>query len=209
LDFTFKGGFKTDFGSTFPKGGKGKKIDLKTIFVFKSTKMSLHAIKNADNFRANICKKINAKLDDEKSSANLEKGIFNYVLKESDQRKIIKKWDNPFFVQIYLSHLKSILNNLNDKWIAEIKSGNLLSHKFAFMNHQEFDHDKWAALIDEKSKRDKNKFEVNIAAATDTFTCRKCKGNRTTYYLQQTRSADESTTIFVSCLDCGNKFKTS
>lgn len=170
--------------------------------------MSLHTINNADNFRANIRKKINEKLNNEIFSNNLEKGIFNYVLKESDQRKIIKKWDNPFFVQIYLNHLKSILNNLSDKWIDEIKNENILSQNFAFMNHQEFNHNKWALLIEEKSKRDKNKFEVNIASATDTFTCRKCKGNQTTYYTLQVRSADEPMTIFIQCLKCGNRWKT-
>ena len=68
---------------------------------------------------------------------------------------------------------------------------------------------KWAPLIELKSKRDKHKFEVNMAAATDTFTCRKCKGKNCTYYLQQTRSADEPMTIFVQCLDCGTRWKTS
>jgi len=169
--------------------------------------MSLHKIENPDNFRANIRKKINEKLDDEKASVNLEKGIFNYTLKEADQRKIVKKWDNKFFIQIYLSHLRSILNNLSENLINEVRSGSIKSHTIAFMTHQELAHDKWAKLIDAKSKRDKNKFEVNIAAATDTFTCRKCKGKNCTYYLMQTRSSDEPMTCYVTCLDCSNRFK--
>lgn len=171
--------------------------------------MSLHKIDNPDTFRVNIRKKINEKLDDEKASINLEKGIFNYCLKEADQRKVIKKWDNKFFIQIYLSHLRSILTNLNEDLIKEIKNGTLPAQKIAFMTHQELDHKKWAPLIELKSKRDQNKFEVNMAAATDTFTCRKCKGKNCTYYLQQTRSADEPMTIFVQCIDCGTRWKTS
>ena len=93
--------------------------------------MSLNKIENPDNFRANIRKKLNKKLDDEKASLNLEKGIFNYTLKEADQRKIVKKWDNKFFIQIYLSHLRSILNNLNEKLINEVKSGAIKSHTIA------------------------------------------------------------------------------
>ena len=85
--------------------------------------MSLRRIQNPDTFRANIRKKLNEKFNDEQASTNLEKGIFNYALKEAEQRKIIKKWDNTFFVQIYLSHLKSILNNLSEKWIDEVKNG--------------------------------------------------------------------------------------
>jgi DNA-directed RNA polymerase subunit M/transcription elongation factor TFIIS len=169
--------------------------------------MSLRKIENSENFRANIRKQLDKKLNNEKASLNLEKGIFNYALKEAEQRKIVKKWDNKFFVQIYLSHLKSILNNLNEHWINEVKSETIKPHILAFMTHQEFNNDKWVKLIEEKSKRDKNKFEVNIAAATDTFTCRKCKGNQCTYYQMQTRSADEPMTTFCQCIICGNRWK--
>jgi len=171
--------------------------------------MSLYKIENPDNFRANIRKKINEKFNNEKASNNLEKGIFNYTLKEAGLRKVVKKWDNKFFVQIYLDRLKSILTNLNDKLIEDVNNDNLKPHLIAFMTHQELNHDKWVQLIDIKSKRDKNKFEVNMAAATDTFTCRKCKGNKTTFYTQQTRSCDESTTIFIQCVNCNARWKTS
>lgn len=171
--------------------------------------MSLRTIEDPDKFRANVRGKIDEKLNDIKASSNLEKGIFNYVLKEADRHKIVKKWDNKFFVQIYTSHLKSILENLNEEWIKEIKDGSIQSHKLAFMTHQELNNDRWSKLIEQKSKRDANKFEVNMAAATDTFTCRKCKGKKCTYYTQQTRSCDEATTIFVQCVSCGNRWKTS
>jgi len=169
--------------------------------------MSLFKIENPDLFRVNIRKKLNEKFGNEKDANNLEKGIFNYTLKEADQRKVVKKWDNKYFVLIYMSHLRSTLNNLNPQWISEIKNNSLEPHKIAFMSHQELDHDRWSDLIEAKSKRDKNKFEVNMAAATDTFTCRKCKGKNCTYYLMQTRSADEPMTCYTNCLDCGNKWK--
>ena len=56
-------------------------------------------------------------------------------------------------------------------------------------------------------KRDKNKFDTNIVASTDTFKCRKCHSNKCTYYQAQTKSADEPMTTFVSCIDCGNRWK--
>lgn len=140
-------------------------------------------------------------------AVNLEKGIFNYTLKESDQRKIVKKWDNKFFVEIYLNHLKSILMNLSHKLIQDVNNGEIKSHTIAFMTHQELNQEKWQPLITAKSIRDKNKFEVNVAAATDTFTCRKCKNNQCTYYQMQTRSADEPMTTFCQCITCGNRWK--
>jgi DNA-directed RNA polymerase subunit M/transcription elongation factor TFIIS len=168
--------------------------------------MSSRKIENPELFRSNIRKKLDEKLNNEKNSSNLEKGIFNYALKEADQRKIVKKWDNKYFIQIYLDRLRTIYTNLNDTIVEQVTSGAIKPHVVAFMTHQELQPDKWTALIDAKSKRDANKFEVNIAAATDTFTCRKCKGNQCTYYLMQTRSSDEPMTCYVQC-NCGNRWK--
>ena len=76
--------------------------------------MSYNNIKNSVEFRNNIRTKINEILKNEKNSTNLEKGIFNYSLKEADTKKIVKKWDNKYFVQIYIDRLRSIYKNLND-----------------------------------------------------------------------------------------------
>ena len=171
--------------------------------------MTLKTINNPDVFRTNVRAKLNEILHNEKNSTNLEKGVYNYCLKEADLRKVVKKWDNKYFVQIYIDHLRSVYTNLNPSIIEQIESGAIKPHMVAFMTHQELSPEKWGEMIDAKSKRDKNKFEVNIEAATDTFTCRKCKSKRCTYTAVQTRSADEPMTIFVSCLDCGQRWKTS
>lgn len=169
--------------------------------------MSLRKIENPELFRANIRKKFNDILKIEKNSNNLEKGIFNYTLKEAEQRKVIKKWDNKYFVQIYLDRVRSIVINLNQTVIEQINDGSVKPHVVAFMTHQELSPEKWKGLIEAKTKRDKNKFETKISAATDTFTCRKCKGNQCTYYQMQTRSADEPMSCYVNCILCGNRWK--
>ena len=169
--------------------------------------MSLRKIDNPDLFRSNIKQKLNDILKDEKNSNNMEKGIFNYSLKEADRHKIVKKWDNKHFVQIYIDRLRSVVLNLKGDIIDHINDGTVKPHVVAFMTHQELAPEKWAKLIDSKSKRDLNKFETNISAATDTFTCRKCKGNQCTYYQMQTRSADEPMTCYISCCICGNRWK--
>lgn len=169
--------------------------------------MSISIIEKPELFRENIRIKLNEKIGNTKKSINLEKGIFNYTLKEADRHKIVKKWDNKQFVQIYTDHLRSILNNLKGDVLQQIRDGNILPHVVAFMTHQELLPSKWKDMIEAKAKRDKNKFETSVAASTDTFTCRKCKSNECTYYQMQTRSADEPMTTFVSCLKCGNRFK--
>ena len=170
--------------------------------------MTSRKIDNPEQFRLNIRGKLNLILENEKHSSNLEKGIFNYALKEATNRKVVKKWDNQYFVQIYIDRLRSIYINLkNPEILDQIKTEAIQAHTVAFMTHQEMRPDKWKELIDAKIIKDKNKFEINVEASTDTFTCRKCKSNKCTYYLQQTRSADEATTIFVQCLTCGQKWK--
>jgi transcription elongation factor S-II len=170
--------------------------------------LSLRKVENPDKFRSNIRTKLDEILKNEKNSTNLEKGIFNFALNEAKNRKVVKKWDNPYFVQIYIDRLRSIFTNLNNPSLLEqLDSGTIKAHTIAFMTHQEMRPDKWDELITAKSKRDKNKFETNLEAATDTFTCRKCKSNKCTYMQLQLRSADEPMTTFVTCLSCGNRWR--
>ena len=170
--------------------------------------MPIRKIDNSDKFRENIRQKLCEFFKTEKDAANLEKGIHNWSLKEATIKKVIKKWDNPFFVQIYIDHLRSIYVNLkNDVLIERVNNGEIKSQEIAFMTHQEMFPEKWEELIKAKSIRDKNKFEQNIEAMTDTITCRKCHSKKCTYYAQQVRSSDEPMTLFITCLSCGTRMK--
>ena len=170
--------------------------------------MQNRKIENSELFRNNISKKLQIFFK-ELDALNLEKGIYNWSIKEAKNKKVVKKWDNPFFVQIYLDHLRSIYINLkHGRLINMVNNGEIKSQEIAFMTHQEICPDKWNEAIQTKSIRDKNKFEQKLEAATDTFTCRKCRSKQCTYYQMQTRSADEPMTIFVTCIDCGNRWKT-
>ncbi len=167
----------------------------------------MRVINQPEVFRENIVNKLNVKLESDKMSKNLEKGIYNYALKEATTKKIVKKWENPQFTNIYIDRLRSIYLNLNTDIIQQLKSKTIKSQALASMTHQEFCPEIWEQLIQAKIQRDKNKYETTIEAATDTFTCRKCKSKKCTYYQMQTRSADEPMTTFVTCIDCGCRWK--
>ena len=170
--------------------------------------MPSRKIENPEQFRINIRQKLCEFFEKETNAINLEKGIHNWTLKEATNKRVVKKWDNPFFVQIYLDHLRSIYNNLkNDRLINMVNNGEIKSQDIAFMTHQEICPEKWEELIKAKSIRDKNKFEQNLEAMTDTFKCRKCHSKRCSYYALQTRSSDEPMTLFITCLDCGSRMK--
>lgn len=165
-------------------------------------------INSPTEFRKKISEKIHNIVEDEVMSINIERGVFNYSIKEANSKKIIKKWENPRFVQIYLDRLRSIYINLkNPEFLNQIKNKEILPQSIAFMTHQEMNTSHWRVLIEQKMIRDANKYTTDIQASTDMFTCKKCKSKRCTYYELQTRSADEPATIFITCLDCGKNWK--
>jgi transcription elongation factor S-II len=167
----------------------------------------MRVVTKPKKFRLDIIKHIDSIIDKPLFSRNLEIGIFNASIQEATTLKVIKKWSNPYFVELYLLRLRSIINNINSYIISEIISDNIKPQTLAFMTHQELNPEKWKLHIEKKMKRDKIKYETKIAAATDTFTCGKCKSNECTYYQMQTRSADEPMTTFVTCINCGNRWK--
>lgn len=171
--------------------------------------MNIH---NPEVFRTNIVNKLNDIVHHSKKSINIEKGVFNYTIREAEHKKVIQTWDNPHFVCIYVTKLRSVFTNLKNPdglLLQQLNDSSIKSHSLAELTHQEMCPSKWEKLIEQKSKKDKSIFENKTEAATSTFMCRKCHSRNCTYYMQQTRSADEPMTIFVTCIDCGQRFKTS
>ena len=160
-------------------------------------------------FRINVTNEFDKIINDKQISLNLEKGIFNYSINEAKNKKIVKKWENSQFVQIYCDHFRTIYFNITEEptLLDKLQNKIIKPHILAFMTHQELNPERWKDLIDRKIKREKHKYADNIASSTDTFTCRKCKKNKCTYYQMQTRSADEPMTTFVTCLNCGTRWK--
>lgn len=171
-------------------------------------------VHNPEKFRSNVVKKIDTIIHNSIKSKNIEKSIYNFTIQESKTRKIVRKWDNKFFVLIYTNKFHSIWMNMNDtsyvgnkSFINRVKSGEIKTKDIAFMTHHEIYPEIWKELIDAKIERDKYKFEDDKRGATSEFKCRKCKQRECSYYQLQTRSADEPMTTFVTCLNCGNNWK--
>ena len=166
------------------------------------------SIENDKIFKENVIKKFN-EMFKKKTATNIEKGIYNFTIKQAKKLIIVRKWENKYFVNIYVNRWRSLyLNFKNNKSLVEkIKTKQISVKELSEMRHQELCPEKWKKLIDAKIKRDKNLTSVNLSAATDEFKCYRCKKSKCTYYQLQTRSADEPMTTFITCLVCGNRWK--
>ena len=169
----------------------------------------MRQITDPETFRANVVSTIlGPYFQKEGHAKNLELGIFNASLQEADRNKTIKKWDNPYFVLLYLSKLRTIKYNLDSfPHIAkQVNDKTIKPHELAFMIHQELAPEKWNALIEAKRKRDQNNYNEEEVEDGD-FKCGKCGSRKCKWYQMQTRAADEPMTTFVTCTKCQRKWK--
>ena len=178
----------------------------KTIDIIESTKTNEYS-----DIKSNIIK-IFSNLFSLEEAETIEKSIYDFTIELSDKRNIIKSWDNKLFVKIYVNKARSLFMNLNPESpignkdiLKQLKDKDL--SKIAFMSFQELYPSLWKKFMDEKYKRDKLMYEEQPEAMTDVYKCGRCNSRKCTYYELQTRSADEAMTIFITCLNCGNRWR--
>jgi transcription elongation factor S-II len=153
-------------------------------------------------------------LNDSTLSQRVEESIFKSVYELAIERRVLKKWDNPIFKKMYINKARSIYSNLKkDSYVKNVKLAQKMRTKkfdidnIASMSYQELFPEHWKQLLDEKFKREKVMYEEKEEAMTDQFKCGRCKSRKCTYYELQTRSADEGMTTFITCINCGNRWK--
>ena len=175
---------------------------------------NMRTVKNPAEFRKNVCIQLEQICSSppgftKNMIENMEKSLYNTSIKEAGERDIVKKWDNPSFVQLYTDRLRSIYINLkqSDEFRQRLINKEIKAQDIGEMTHQDMAPARWQKLIEEKKIRDENKYTPKLEASTDNFTCRKCKSKKCSYYQLQTRSGDEPMTTFVTCLDCGSRWK--
>lgn len=166
------------------------------------------------HIRENIVNKIDTLINNLEISKNIEIGVFNSTIREADTLGIIKKWDNLHFKKLYLLKTIGIYTNLdensyigNNYLIHQVKEDKLQPYDIAFLKPFEIFPDRWRSTLDMKSKRDQIKFEKRSEIATNLYQCSKCGKRECTMYQLQTRSADEPMTTFVTCINCGKRWK--
>ncbi len=156
----------------------------------------------------------NKEIDIYTMSTEIEKGIYNKTITFAEEKGIPKKWDNNIFSSIYYTNVVNVYSNLNPdsyihnkRLIDRMVDGEFKPYELATMEHQHIFPEHWKPLYDNKSKRDRMLYEINKEMATDIYTCGRCKKKECSFYQLQTRSADEPMTTFITCLNCGKRWK--
>lgn len=159
-------------------------------------------------------KETDEELNIAKIARNIERGIYNRALEFAEEHDIIRNWDNNLFQKVYRGLVLHIYSNLKGNSYIENKRlmERLINNEFkpselAGMEGQYMFPEHWKPFIDEYAKRTKLLYEVRDEIATDMFVCGRCKQRRCTYYQLQTRSADEPMTTFITCLNCGKRWR--
>jgi len=167
-----------------------------------------------DEIRNKHVQILNKELLSEILSRNIEKQLYNSVIIMAKNKCIVRKWSNQLFHKLYVSKIRSFYSNVdknsyikNPDFKDKILNGEIKVEDINKLSVYDIYPDNWSELLDKKIKRDKLKYEMKPQAMTDQFKCRKCGSRSCSYYEVQTRSADEPMTQFISCLDCGNRWK--
>ena len=157
---------------------------------------------------------LNKELNNEKKSRQIEKSIYNNIIKYTKKNNIKRKWNNIHFKSLYVSRIRSIYSNIkedsylkNKNFKKKILNNEIDVTMISELSKYDIFPENWKDLIEEKMKKDKLKYELKPEAMTDIFKCHRCSGRSCTYYEVQTRSADEPMTQFITCLDCNNHWK--
>ena len=183
--------------------------DLDTVY----EEPSIELVSDCNNIRSNNID-LFSKILNKNISKKIEESIYDYTKDISVKRSILPLWHNKSFKSIYINKSISLYSNLdklsyikNDNLIKRINNNQLDISKIAYLTFQQLFPEHWKIFLDERNKREKLMYEDVAEAMTDQFKCGRCKQRKCTYYELQTRSADEGMTTFITCLTCGNRWK--
>lgn len=153
------------------------------------------------------------KLLPEIEAKDLEIGIYNSTIDFASANRIPLSWSSDHFKEAYLTKARGVYANLhtssyvgNVRLMDRLKEKEFLPHNIASMPRENIFPERWREIRETEEKRLQGAYEVTATAMSDQITCGKCKKKQISYYEKQTRSADEATTIFYTCLQCGHRW---
>lgn len=142
-------------------------------------------------------------LDDITLAQNVELGVFKQMTNTLESFDM----DNATHLSEYVHRAKGVIYNLRNA-LPAVREGTL-GYDISDMANQSkltLCPERWKGVI-QRNEAELARTRTTPQETTDQFTCRQCKKNQTTYYLRQTRSADEPETVFITCTNCQHKWR--
>jgi DNA-directed RNA polymerase subunit M/transcription elongation factor TFIIS len=144
----------------------------------------------------------------------LEKAFLALAASEAKKNYIPRNWKSPIFCDLYRSSARTVLWNIhpkspipNKQLFERCKSGEISLEQIPVMSAYQMYPEHWQELADKQLIREQKILEGNKSRATDEYECKRCGKRECTKYEMQTRSGDEATTIFITCLSCGKNWR--
>ena len=195
------------------KAGAGAKIDAAA---FKE-EVPLDSNAYSNPIRSSTLKHLMFLYDlgfEEEEIIELEKSIFKVVFDLAIKNFIPRNWKIQQFKELYKQVTRTVLWNThpdspvkNGRLIERIKDGEFALDAIPAMSAYELYPEHWKELADKQLIREQKILEGDKSRATDQYKCHRCSKRECTYYELQTRSADEPMTIFITCLNCGKRWR--
>lgn len=135
----------------------------------------------------------------------LERNIYNRCIARCRCSSVACSWSNIAFSECYTSTAMSVIRN-SSRILAIADAGVPVSEAASKPPH-EVAPDVWSLVIAAKKERDAM-YSVRQRANTNMYSCKSCRSKECHYFSLQTRSGDEPMTVFVCCLNCGNRWRT-
>jgi DNA-directed RNA polymerase subunit M/transcription elongation factor TFIIS len=178
-------------------------------FITENSKdVSVKLIKYAQSSinRIETINKFSSIFNSHKTAIELEKGIFEFTL----VHVTLNSLDKNNVTAIYKDKVYDIYVNLdqtsyikNKTLLPSILSGAIKPALVAFLSPHQLHPEQWSDIINKKQFEEETKRNM---ATTDIYKCRKCGERKCTITELQIRSADEKSTVFVTCLVCYTTF---
>ncbi len=145
---------------------------------------------------------------------DIEREIALYTVARCQGAGIDPDWWNRLFQQFYLHKALAIRDNLdpqsyirNPTLLDRVLSGEVSPRDLVQASPQELFPERWEETNAEKLRLAEAGSTVFNRGTTSLYTCGRCKKKECSYTQAQTRSSDEAMTIFITCINCGNRWK--
>jgi DNA-directed RNA polymerase subunit M/transcription elongation factor TFIIS len=155
-------------------------------------------IQLTQEFRTNIKNKINNIIKDDKMVNLIEESIYEFSYNYAFVNDVLNNLEG-----IYETKMEDIYRLLTSNettlFFTNLKNGKIDPTKIGLMRPDELNPDNYDKI---KKKKQLEEYNQQNQATSNMYTCKKCKNKKCQVTQRQTRSADESATSFIKCMEC-------